>query len=322
MQPKQNTSTSPEEHLPIRAKKEFFIALDQLIGKEVAIQDAETQKYMTSEQGIYGKPMSKFKEHAQYYHLERTNTGAYCFRSSNHKKELYLHKSSKSHSCDMKSKKGAIVSIETSRVNFSDKDETSIGNDWIIEPDENIIILDSLPTGENKIKHGSILFLGIVDISSAESALEVSYHFHSVPSAWRTKEQWNLAIYALNCQSFKGDDYCIHTEHMGSNKTKWIARCARGKLCVVVASLSVHQKHLEECVDDMADMLLDSHPTAKDLIDLGYKLQSEEVKSTDMDNAKLHESEKLLVETSGTVYTTFEQIKDVPISLLHRCKPF
>mmetsp|Transcript_23138 Transcript_23138/g.43797 ORF Transcript_23138/g.43797 Transcript_23138/m.43797 type:complete len:848 (+) Transcript_23138:443-2986(+) len=310
------TSLSPENR--IRTRSDFFNVLDQLIGKEVAIQDAETQKYLSSVQGAHRKRFAKFKEKPQFFHLGRTDTGAYYFRTagdgSSTKKHMYLHKSSKTKSWAMKGSSGRTVDIDTSQVNFSTIDNTSNANDWIIEPDDSVLILDSLPTKEGKKCHGQMLFLGVVDMNSTtDNHLDVSCHFQNVPAAWRSREQWDGAMYSIKNQHSRGDEYCVHTDYVG-RKTKWIAKFAPGnKLCVVVTSSNFHQEHLEDCLDKMVELLMLGLPARDDLSDLGWKTLTEEVQSTEKDNTISNEIE----EESGEL-STFYHVKDVKISLLHR----
>jgi len=319
LQPKECTSvmsSGSEGRRLIRSKKDFYKVLDQLIGKEVAIKDIETQKYLTSGKGMVANPSGKFKESPQFFYLGRTDTGAYYFRTTNPKKHLYLHMSSKTKSWDMRSSKGKTVSIETSQVNFSEKINNA--NDWIIEPDDNIVILDSLPSEETQICHDSILFLGVVDRHSDETDVEVSYHFRNVAPAWRSKEQWDGAIRSIKSQRSKGDEYCIHTDYVGSKK-KWVAKWTPAGLCIVIASSGFHQEHLEECVDELGDMITLGLPTAKELGELGLGTQIEEARSAQNDHKKLLKSERDLGKAYGMV-SVFDHMKDVPVSLLHQCK--
>lgn len=314
LQPRGGTSaTSPETR--VRTRADFFNVLDQLIGKEVAIKDAETQKYLSSVQGAQRKRVAMFKEKAQFFHVGRTDTGAYHFRTGNGsaKKPLYLHKSSKTKRWSMRGSNGRTVDVDTSQVNFSTGDDASNANDWIIEPDDGVLILDSFSTIEEKIHHGQMLFLGIVDMNSTECRPAVSCHFKNVPAAWRSKEQWDGAIHSMKNLHSKGDEYCIHTDYVG-RKTKWIAKFALGnKLCVAVTSSNFHQEHLEACLDRMVDLLTSGLPARDDLNDVGCKILMEEVLSAEKENTVSIETE----EESGEV-STFQHVKDVRMSLLHR----
>lgn len=308
----------------IRTKADFYNALDQLISREVAIKDVETNKYLTSEQGMQRKPSAKFKEKAHFFHVGRTETGAYRFGTGDPKKPLYLHKSSKTKSWAMKGTRGPAkkieIDIDTSHVNFSPADEAENANDWIIEPDDGVVILDSLPTREGQSCHGKILFLGVVNLNSGSAGnphdLDVAFHFSNVPAAWRAKEQWDGAIRSIKRQLSRGVDYCIHTDYVGS-KTKWVAKLEPGgKLCVVIASSNFRQEHMEGCVDRMGGLVVLGKRTGKDLSELGWQTQTEEVQSTENDNKKTLKKEK----ASGIATSSFQRLKDIPVSLLHRCK--
>ena len=99
---------------------------------------------------------------------------------------------------------------------------------------------------------------------------------------------------------------------MGS-KTKWVAKLEPGgKLCVAIASSNFRQEHMEGCVDRMGL----GKRTGKDLSELGWQTQTEEVQSTENDNKMTLKKEK----ASGIATSSFQRLKDVPVSLLHRCK--
>jgi len=306
-------------------KQEFFNVMGQLIGKEVAIMDLTQKKYLTKKSGFGAiKPSktdtiykSEFKDEPHFFYLNRTDTGAYTFYDSD--KQLYLHKSSKVISQDMKASSHKIESINICPVTLSSKDDKeSNANDWIIEPD---IMLE-----HRQNCHGSILFLGVVDNnvkSTQKCSIQVSYHFGDVATAWRTQEQWDETMYSMKCQLLVGSNdgicqpYCVEKDFTGS-KAKWIASCTPDgeKLCVVIASNSFHQELSEQCVGAMKGMVATDDeggsPIKKDLHELGLEIQMKEVALLTAKSTKLSE------ETSCDLVAALINLQDVPMSLLHR----
>ncbi|KAL9191360.1 hypothetical protein ACHAXT_001066 [Thalassiosira profunda] len=316
--PKGLDARSREEQTRIGSKQEYFKVLSELVGRDVAIQDADTKKYLclgtrkaNAKDATYN---SLFGDEPQYLCLNRTDRGSFTFgaKSKVLKRRMFLHKSDKAVGQEMRAASGKVESIDLCPVTFSSNTDTERNaNEWVAEPD---LVLERR---ENCL--GSILYLGIVGINKAQGdVLLASHHFQNTCTAWRTSEQFGAIVCSLKTQIKQvggNDKVAVHEDYTG-NKTKWFAKMHCAKLCVVATSSNFLPELAEECVDGMTEMVARNEvgvPSKNELWKIGVDVQIKGVELAAA-TATEKEEEETREDVEETENTLSQSLKGIPVS--------